>query len=81
MCDTSAQHCDRSHVVTPASTLLKDHTGTSTCGPSCECACHEIVTHDLDGRTYSGPTLIRRQHPGWRLAMWVYSDRWMEAAA
>lgn len=81
MCDTNALHCDRSHVVTPTSVLLRGHISSSICDPGCVCDCHEVVTPDTVRSTYTNPPLSRRQHPGWRLVTCVYSDRWMGAAA
>lgn len=80
MCDASAG-CARGHTIAPGDVLLRDHLRASTCGPDCDCACHEDLTHGVAHPAALTRTPVRRQHTAWRLAHQIYSDRWTKAAA
>ena len=80
MCEQLDGTCCRSAVAAHG-VLLRGHLHRSTCGPDCDCPCHELPAHNQTPVVRPIPLRTRRQHAGWRLVTCVYSDRWMKAAS
>lgn len=80
MCNQLDGQCRR-HAVAAHGKLLLGHLRHSTCGPDCDCTCHELPAHSHAPQTFPSHLPTRHQQTGWRLVTCVYSDRWMKAAA